>query len=270
MRPFTCKIATSEEEEFAFGEGRNYVRLESNATVNVTIKDIDKNQEYTLQAGDDVQFNEFDSLIVSHDGASETSFILYVGKNTKAGSSKVAGSITTDVLTMPEVVISSLPDENSVSKSGGAFAATHKMTGSHYKFLNLYNPVGSGVRLIVEFAEIFMEVTQVRRAIFAIVDGNATSGQASVTNKKGGGSAAAGEVHYWTSTTDPTDTKVYTSTNEWRLNRGLYGNSVETVSLNLEGREKIILEEGFGLLAMSCYSGVTNHFNFEWIEEATA
>lgn len=93
MRPFNLKVPSGEEKFFFFGKGRNYVRLESGATVNVTIKDDDSNQEYTLTPGDDVLFEPFDNLRVSHDGAADTSFILYVGRNTKAGSASVSGNI---------------------------------------------------------------------------------------------------------------------------------------------------------------------------------
>lgn len=92
MRPYIFKVAASTEEQVFFGKA-NYARLDPSSTVSVKIKAPDNNEEITLDAGDDVILSEFDELRISHDGASDTAFTLYVGLGTKAGSSKVSGNI---------------------------------------------------------------------------------------------------------------------------------------------------------------------------------
>lgn len=94
MRPYPFKIAAGAEEYQFFGEGAEFIFLDVNATVNVTVKDADGNQEFYLEPGTPCRFAPFTGLWISHDGAADTAFTLYIGgAAADASSAKVSGNL---------------------------------------------------------------------------------------------------------------------------------------------------------------------------------
>ena len=148
MRPYVFKIASGAEESEFFGDGANYVRLDESATVSVTVKSPDNNEQVTLKAGDDVVLTPFDELRLSHDGAGDTVFTLYVGRNTRLGGARIGGSVQvtggSDNTANPPKVISA-----ATSLYENAYMASVRISaGSLFPLSQLWNPAGSG-KLIV-------------------------------------------------------------------------------------------------------------------------
>ncbi len=95
MKPYTIKIAAGAKEIYTFGSGADYVRLATvGAGILVTVCVDETDESYVLGEGDEVFFSEFSRLRVSHSSAVEQTIKLYIGRGTRAGSSKVSGSIT--------------------------------------------------------------------------------------------------------------------------------------------------------------------------------
>lgn len=94
MRPYLLKIAAGAEEPVTFGGPVNYIRLYPTASVNVKIRTEDTGLEYTLRPGEDADLKAFDNLLVSHDGAGEEVFTLYVGKDERVGGAEISGNVT--------------------------------------------------------------------------------------------------------------------------------------------------------------------------------
>lgn len=94
MRPYILKVEAGAEEPAHCGGPNNYVRLYPTASVNVTLKDRDNNQEVILRPGDDAVLHDFTELYVSHDGMAEETFTLFVGKNVRVGGAEISGNVT--------------------------------------------------------------------------------------------------------------------------------------------------------------------------------
>lgn len=90
MRPFKIKIPVGADYELsAVGD---YVRLKA-ASVAVTVRAPDNNETVELEQGDDAVLSAFSRLRLSHADAAEQIVTVYVGKGTRAGSSKVGGAV---------------------------------------------------------------------------------------------------------------------------------------------------------------------------------
>lgn len=95
MRPLNVKVQASAAETFAVPLGSDYVRVSSvGAGVNVKVEVEDTNESYILAVGDDVNLSPFSRLKISHDSLAEQSINLYIGRGTRAGSSKIGGAVS--------------------------------------------------------------------------------------------------------------------------------------------------------------------------------
>ncbi len=146
MRPYVFKIASGAEESEFFGDGANYVRLDESATVSVTVKSPDNNEQVTLKAGDDVVLTPFDELRLSHDGAGDTVFTLYVGRNTRLGGARIGGSVQvtggSGNTASPPFVNTRVRD----AKNGNHFIMKESVA---WPELSITNPAGSGYDIFV-------------------------------------------------------------------------------------------------------------------------
>lgn len=114
MRPYKIKIAPGSAYELsAVGD---YVRIKS-ASVAITVEAPEQNESAEMEQGDDATLSAFSRLRLSHADAAEQSVTVYIGKGTRAGSSKVGGAIS--------VVGGSISVSN-IPANGGAFANTGK------------------------------------------------------------------------------------------------------------------------------------------------
>lgn len=98
MRPLTLKIPAGEVVEV--GAVGDYIRIKS-ALVEITAEAPDNNERAEMEQGDDVVFSPFQRLRFSHADVAEQTVRVYVGKGTRAGSSKIGGSITASVSNLP-------------------------------------------------------------------------------------------------------------------------------------------------------------------------
>jgi hypothetical protein len=90
MRPYTLKIPAG--SEITLPHIGNYVRIKS-ATVPINVRVLESNESVQLEQGDDATLTAFERLEVSHSDGAEQTVILYVGNNTRQGSSKVGGTL---------------------------------------------------------------------------------------------------------------------------------------------------------------------------------
>lgn len=90
MRPYTLIIDAGQEE--VINLKGNYLRLYKCAGI-VTVKSPLNHEEWSGEQGDDVVLSEFKELRFSHDSAAQQTIIVMVGRNTRAGSSKVSGDM---------------------------------------------------------------------------------------------------------------------------------------------------------------------------------
>lgn len=95
MRPAVIQVAAGSEEWISTGADDRVIFLDTRSTVNVTIRDRDRQQQFYLTPGGAVIFGKgFDGLFVSHDGASDTLITLYVGGRESIGfAAQVSGNI---------------------------------------------------------------------------------------------------------------------------------------------------------------------------------
>ena len=91
MRPYTIKIGVGEVYELAVVG--DYVRIKT-ATVAVTIESPENNEQAELEQGDDISITAFSRLRIWHSSTAEQTVIIYIGKGTRAGSSKIGGSVS--------------------------------------------------------------------------------------------------------------------------------------------------------------------------------
>jgi hypothetical protein len=92
MRKFTIKIASG-AVGYLNAKG-DYIRIRS-ASVTVNIRSEESDEYVELDQGDEAYLTPFKVLQLSHADAAEQTFIVYIGGNgTRAGSSKVGGSVT--------------------------------------------------------------------------------------------------------------------------------------------------------------------------------
>lgn len=149
MRPYKQFVKAGEEQDIFSGEGGRVIALDADATVNVTVRDPDRNQEFRLKPGAVVRFERFDSLRVSHDGADDTLITLYIGgAEANAESAQVSGSveITGGVVALSGGVVDGVTDvKNRASSNQNHFITSRVMPSTNYPHVQLYNPVGSGI-----------------------------------------------------------------------------------------------------------------------------
>lgn len=141
MKPYIFVIPANTEYEEHFGKGANYIRLDESATVSVTVRSDENDEEYTLKSGDDVILSEFESLLVRHDGSSTTSFTLYIGRGTKASASRIGGSVQvtggSNNTASPPFVNTRVRD----AENGDRFVQRDSVAWPEF---SLRNPAGSG------------------------------------------------------------------------------------------------------------------------------
>lgn len=98
MRPLNVKVQSGASEPYSVPLGSDYVRLVRVGTgVTVRVDVEDTNESYVLSEGDDVNLSPFSSLRISHDSAVEQTINLYIGRGTRAGSSRIGGAVSVAV-----------------------------------------------------------------------------------------------------------------------------------------------------------------------------
>lgn len=98
MRPLDIKVQAGASELFTVPLGSDYVRVASvGAGVNVKIEVDETNESYVLTVGDDVNLSPFSRLRVSHNSGVEQTINLYIGRGTRAGSSRIGGAVSVSV-----------------------------------------------------------------------------------------------------------------------------------------------------------------------------
>lgn len=121
MRPYKIKIAPGSAYELsAVGD---YVRIKS-ASVAITVEAPEQNESAEMEQGDDATLSAFSRLRLSHADAAEQSVTVYIGKGTRAGSSKVGGAIS--VVGGSISVVGGSISVSNIPANGGAFANTGK------------------------------------------------------------------------------------------------------------------------------------------------
>ncbi len=147
MIPYVLKVEGGVEEAYSFGADRNYIQLDESATVAVTIKSPDTGEQTTLKSGDYAILSPFDELRFSHDGSVDTSFTVFVGKDTRRGGSRVGGSVQvtggSDNIASPPRII---PLDQRASIDGKHFMFDGAMAGTEF---TLSNPAASGVNILI-------------------------------------------------------------------------------------------------------------------------
>ena len=144
MRPYKIKIAPGEAYDInAVGD---YIRIKS-AGVTVTVEAPEQNESAELEQGDDVTLSAFSRLRLSHADAAEQSVTVYIGKGTRAGSSKIGGAVS--VSNFPaSTAVSNFPGSNSgfsqsqktVTSGGGLLLSAN----AGRRFLMIQNKDGVG------------------------------------------------------------------------------------------------------------------------------
>ncbi len=153
MKPYNLKIAAGVEEPYTFSKDSNFILLDESATVTVTIKSPDSNEQTVLSAGDWAKLTPFTDLRLSHDGTADTVFTIYVGRNTMKGSQRIGGSVEVTGGSKNALIPPIIKQyENAYNKKTfiGRASLTLALNGS---VSSLWNPAGSGVTAIVRRAE---------------------------------------------------------------------------------------------------------------------
>ncbi len=156
MKPYNLKIAAGVEEPYTFSRDSNFILLDESATVTVTVKSPDSNEQTVLSAGDWAKLTPFTDLRLSHDGTADTVFTIYVGRNTMKGSQRIGGSVevTGGSKNTASPPLSVVYRPVRLGRSYVAMYSTGTIPVSFSDVFQLYNPLGSGVKLLVNHSEI--------------------------------------------------------------------------------------------------------------------
>lgn len=151
MKLYKLKLAALSVDGVHFGKGMNYIRLESagSPSLSVTFENENTGDAVSLSLGEDAVIPEFDTLLVSHDGAGDQAVSVIVGRDVKKTSSSVAGFV--------EVV-----DGGRNRTDAGVAAFTGLGTvgvAGQYPYVQAWNPVGSGRNFIIETIKVSSPTT---------------------------------------------------------------------------------------------------------------
>lgn len=256
MRPYTFKVAAGTEEPAFFGHA-NYVKLSKTATVNVTIKDPDGNQEHILRPGGDVLLRPFDELRFSHDGASDTAFTVNVGFDTKATDAEISGAVqpvggADNLANPPYVQLLSAGPANGDHHLGGYFQPA---VSAQRSWVQLFNPAASGKTLEVYRAcgGGYGASSQVNLKSHNAALGTLLSGTTGAKNKLINGALGVGQVRIGSGGT----TGNYLT--------GAHS-GVDKLQEYVDPDSPIILPEGWGLHFETQLVNIAIHGFFEWRE----